>query len=139
MRQITYTIISVIGLLGFLRPSFADSEYSLNMLSVVNQKRASHLFLKPYKPDPELQVRAELISMERASISQGGHLTKRQRGDQYTFYPLAKGEGVGYSGGIDMDGSEFITCFLYSRQYEYAGAGMAISRDGITYYTLLVR
>lgn len=114
-------------------------DYVLNCIDIVNNKRESRPFLKPYKPDPQLQEQAELIVLEMATLSHKGHLTRRQRGTQYNFSPIARGEGIGYRGSKDFTGNGFITCFLYARNYTYAGAAMAIDRQGTTYYCLLVK
>ena len=114
-------------------------DYVLNCIDIVNNKRESRPFLKPYKPDPQLQEQAELIVLEMATLNHKGHLNRRQRGSEYNFYPVARGEGCGWYGAKDYTGNHYTTCFLYSRNYTYAGAAAAISTNGTTFYVLLVK
>jgi hypothetical protein len=139
MHKITIILIAMIASI-FMSNSYAHQykDYVLNCIDIVNEKRESRPFLKPYKSDPELQERAELIVLEMATLRHKGHLNRRQRGDEYTFYPLAKCEGVGW-GGKDITGENFHTCYLYDRSIEYVGCAMAIGTDGTTYYCLIGR
>jgi hypothetical protein len=136
--MIKYTAAILLSFLSFM-PAYSHeySDYVLNCIDIVNTKREQKAFLKPFKSDPELQEKAELIVLQMATLRHGGHLNRRQRGDEYNFYPLASCEGIGWYGGKDFSGEHFITCFLFSRKIEYVGCAAAIGTDGTTYYCLI--
>jgi hypothetical protein len=113
-------------------PSFVLANDCIgNAFDIVNQKRAAQ-GLKPYVFDPELQELCERITLERGETLHEGHL----RNDMFT--ELAQYEGVGWYGGIDLEGKHFITCFLYEKKVYKVGATYCVDDSGITFYTLIL-
>lgn len=101
-------------------------------LTVVNKKRADR-GLYPFIRDAALDILCEEITYTRGIKLHNGHL----RNSMYS--KLARAEGVGWNSSIDRDGSEFYTCFLYTRQYRTAAAKYCIDDSGRTFYTLILK
>lgn len=103
-------------------------------LDQVNAKRAS-MGLYPLTVDPACQAQAERESVERAQRRVTGHLRNG-------CWP-GSAEGVGYRGGSDPYGRQFLTCFHaprdYTRRHKKAGAAVATDGRGRTYYTLILK
>ncbi len=123
-------LILLILLILPISSASADTEFSADVLNQVNKMRVSR-GLDPFIQDSTLQVEAEDIAMKRALIYRKGHLRQKN-------WTNARAEGVGYYSRTDWVGLHFITCYLYTNQYRYAGAGLAVTEDG-TYYTLRLR
>lgn len=140
MHKIISILIVIIAVM-FPSNSFAHEykDYVLNCIEIVNQKRESRPFLKPFKTDKELQEKAELVVLEMATLNHKEHLNKRQRGSQYNFYPIGSAEGIGYSGNSDFTGKGFVACYVYSREFTHAGAACAINRNGNTFYCIILK
>ena len=109
----------------------ASGEYFADVIEMVNKKRARRL-LRPFIYDEKLTQESAEVSMQRASKDIKGHLRNND-------WSHSRAEGVGHRSGIDWVGINFISCYLYTRKYKYAGATLAISIQEITYYTLRLK
>jgi hypothetical protein len=113
-----------------------------NALAQVNAARAAR-GVYALAPAADLQAQAELESIWRAQRGTGGHWPNG--------CSPGRAEGVGYQSGADYYGQEFNTCYHtsskrrwqagagYTTSYRYAGAAVAVSPNGTSYYTLLLR
>jgi hypothetical protein len=118
-----------------------------NALPQVNAVRVS-LGLYALQGDPALQAQAEAESSVRAYRRITGHLPNG--------CSPGRAEGVGWSGGRDPYGHKFLTCYHsgggggrglfrrgggrdYTTKYRYAGAAVAVSPSGQSYYTLILK
>lgn len=114
--------------------SMASGQTIAACLDQVNAKRAS-LGLYPLELDHACQAQAERESVERAQRGITGHLRNG--------CSPGRAEGVGYRGGSDPYGQQFLTCFHaprdYTRRHKSAGAAVATNGRGRTFYTLILR
>lgn len=112
----------------------ARSQTIAACLDQVNAKRAS-MGLYPLQLNLACQAQAERESVERARRRITGHLRNG--------CSPGRAEGVGYRGGSDPYGQQFLTCFHaprdYTRRHQEAGAAVATDGRGRTYYTLILR
>ncbi len=112
----------------------AHAQTVANALNEVNRVRAER-GLYPLQPNVALQAAAESESTIRASRRITGHLRNG--------CSPGVAEGVGWSGGSDPYGQRFVTCFHaprdYTRRYRYAGAAVAVSPRGQSFYTLILK
>lgn len=108
------------------------NKYVADMVDEVNALRAER-GLKPLTRDPELQQVCEKITYERCLKRHNGHLRSAE------YSTVARAEGVGWYGGTDFEGRRFVTCYLYSRSFKYAGAALCCHSNGTTYYTLILK
>lgn len=103
-------------------------------LDQVNNVRAAR-GLHRLTMDPACQAQAERESIARAKRGVTGHLRNG--------CSPGNAEGVGYRGGNDQYGRQFLTCFHapgdYTRRHRYAGAAVATDGRGRTYYTFILK
>lgn len=106
--------------------------------AIVNAKRTAR-GLKPFIPDPTLQDLCNRITYTRGTKLYNGHL--RNNGRNPHFSELCQFEGVGW-GGLDMDGSEFHTCYYLDR---FRGKDMkfwasyCVDDSGRSFYTIILK
>lgn len=128
------TIAGLVFSLIAIAATLANAQTIAACLEQVNAKRAS-MGLYPLTMDPACQAQAERESVERAQRGVTGHLRNG--------CSPGRAEGVGYRGGSDPYGQQFLTCFHaprdYTRRYRDAGAAVATDGRGRTYYTLILK
>lgn len=128
------TIMGVLFSILAIAATLASAQTIAGCLDKVNARRAQ-LGLYPLQLDLRLQAQAEYESVVRAERRITGHLPNG--------CSPGSAEGVGWSGRPDPYGDRFLTCFHaprdYTRRYRYAGAAVAVSRRGQTFYTLILR
>ncbi len=106
--------------------------------AIVNAKRIAR-GLKPFIPDPTLQDLCNSITYTRGIKLHNGHLRKTKNGPH--FSTLTNFEGVGW-GGLDMDGSEFHTCYYLDRfrgQDMKFWASYCVDDSGRSFYTIILK
>lgn len=128
------TIAGIVFSLVAIASTLSHGQTIAAALDQVNAKRAS-MGLYPLQLDMACQAQAERESVERAQRGVTGHLRNG--------CSPGSAEGVGYRGGSDPYGQQFLTCFHaprdYTRRYKRAGAAVATNGRGRTYYTLILR
>lgn len=128
------TITGIVFSLVAIAATLANAQTIAACLDKVNEKRAS-MGLYPLAMDPACQAQAERESVERSQRGVTGHLRNG--------CSPGSAEGVGYRGGSDPYGQQFLTCFHaprdYTRRYKRAGAAVATNGRGHSYYTLILK
>lgn len=128
------TIAGIVFSLVAIASTLCRAQTIAACLDQVNAKRAA-MGLYPLTMDPACQAQAERESVERAQRGVTGHLRNG--------CSPGRAEGVGYRGGSDPYGRQFLTCFHaprdYTRRHRYAGAAVATNGRGRTYYTLILK
>jgi len=115
------------ALLILLALCWCSEASARDALAQLNWRRA-RVGLPAYKADPSLQAAAEASAQAQAS-----------RGRMFHNRHIGTRSGVGWDSQNDPEGRRFYTCCSFARGSAWAGAAVAVGRNGQTYYSLDLR
>ena len=128
--MLEFAILVVACIVLIVLASQANGQTVSNSLASLNANRAAR-GLYPLASAGDLQIQAEREAVIRAQRGISGHLPGGAA--------PGRAEGVGVRSGSDHWGQRFLTCFMDTRKYRYAGAATAVNRRGRSFYVLLLR
>ncbi len=129
--KLQVTLVRIFFFLCFLiLVTGSQRAHAADVLEAVNAKRV-RMGLYPFERDDKLTALAERESSQQVRRGQMGHFTGAPR--------PAKAAGVGYTHHNDPTGRYFKTCYSTTRRFRYAGASAIVSRNGRTYFSLMLR